>query len=65
MAAGRIGGIPNQDLLDAPTFSDVQAEAKKIETELVSAKLQRATGPLLPPRDFARVVLKIVSPADG
>jgi len=64
MAQGRIGGVPSQDFMGAPPFSDVQAEAKKIEAELVSAKLQRATGPLLPPRDFARAVLKIVSPSD-
>lgn len=64
MAQGRIRDAPSPELMDAPAFSDVQAEAKKIEAELVSAKLQHATGPLLPPRDFARAVLKIVSPSD-
>jgi hypothetical protein len=64
MALGRIGGTPSPELMNAPAFSDVQAEAKKVEAELVSAKLQRATGPLLPSRDFARTVLKIVSPSD-
>lgn len=65
MAQGRIGSQPLPELLDAPSFSGVQAEAQKVEARLVSAKLQRATGPLIPSADFAKAVLKLVSLPDG
>ncbi|WP_303506528.1 RNA polymerase sigma factor [Cognatishimia sp. 1_MG-2023] len=65
MAQGRIGQRPSAELLDAPSFVAVEAEAKSVETQLVAAKLQRATGPLLAPQDFARAVIDLVNPPDG
>jgi RNA polymerase sigma factor (sigma-70 family) len=65
MASGCIESLPSHDFLDAPAIKDVQAAAKKVEAELVAAKLQRATGPLTPPQDFAHAVLELVSPPDA
>ena len=65
LAQGRIGTTPSAVLADAPDFADVQADAKRVEAALVASKLQRATGPLIPQHDFARAVLKLVSPPDG
>jgi len=62
IAQGRISGSPIAELIDAPTFTQVQDEATKLEAELVAAKLQHATGPLIPRKDFADAVLKIVAP---
>lgn len=60
MAMGRIGSTPSPDLRDAPPFNDIQALASKTQTDLVAAKLQRATGPLMSPKDYAAEVLKLV-----
>lgn len=62
MAMGRIGTSPSADLRDAPRFTEVQALASKTQTDLVAAKLQRATGPLTSPKDYAAAVLKLVEP---
>lgn len=65
MAQGRVGDTPSALFDDAPTYADVQADAARINAKLMTAKLQRATGPLLPAQDFASAVLKIVTPPDG
>ncbi len=60
MACGRIGAAPSNTLSEAPSFNEVQQQAAKAETALVAAKLQRATGPMTPLRDYADAVLKLV-----
>lgn len=62
IAMGRIGSSPSADLQDAPRFNEIQALASKTQTDLVAAKLQRATGPLWSPKDYAAEVLKLVEP---
>lgn len=62
MAMGRVGASPSSDLRDAPRFAEVQALAAQTQTDLVAAKLQRATGPLKSPKDYAVEVLKLVEP---
>lgn len=64
IAQGRIGKFPTKELLEAPSFADVRAEAKRVETMLVAAKLQRATGPLKPQKDYAEAVLRLVTLPD-
>jgi RNA polymerase sigma factor (sigma-70 family) len=65
LSQGRVGAVPTGELLDAPRFSDVRAEAEQVEADLIAAKLQRATGPLLSQTDFARAVLNLVNPSNG
>lgn len=62
MAMGRIGTSPSADLRDAPRFAEVEAMASQTQADLVAAKLQRATGPLNSPKDYAAQVLKLVEP---
>ncbi|WP_162930106.1 RNA polymerase sigma factor [Pseudophaeobacter sp. EL27] len=62
MAVGRIGSSPSSDLSDMPRFAEIQALASQTQTDLVAAKLQRATGPLRSPKDYAADVLKLVEP---
>lgn len=62
MSAGRVGTSPSPDLRNAPSFSEVQAQASQTQADLVVAKLQRATGPLTSPKDYAAEVLRIVDP---
>ena len=62
MAMGCIGASPSSDLRDAPRFTEVQALAAQTQADLVAAKLQRATGPLKSPKDYAADVLKLVEP---
>lgn len=62
MATGRIGTSPSADLQLAPRFTDIQALASQTTSDLVAAKLQRATGPLGAPEDYAAKVLKLVEP---
>lgn len=63
-AIGRIGTAPSHDFHGAPAYATVRAEAQELEANLVAAKLQRSTGPLLPVKDFAQEVLSLVSPPD-
>ncbi len=64
MGQGRISNSPTAELIDAPTFIQVQTEAAKMEAGLIAAKLQQATGALIPRKDFANAVLKFVAPPD-
>ncbi len=59
---GRIGQVPSDALAGAPTFEVVERLASWMEARLVAAKLQRATGPLTSPKDYAAEVLRIVEP---
>ena len=62
MAKGRIGTSPSADLREAPRFAETEALASQTQTNLVTAKLQRATGPLTSPKDYAAEVLRLVEP---
>lgn len=64
LAAGRVGASPSKDLADAPGFEAVQALASQTEADLIAAKLQRATGPLTPLKDYAADVLRLVEPRE-
>jgi hypothetical protein len=60
LAQGRIGHSPDVHLSDAPAYSEVQAWAAQLQSQLVAAKLQRATGPLHSPQNYAKAVLKLI-----
>lgn len=62
MASGRIGTSPSSDLSQAPAFAEVKKLALRSQAVLTAAKLQRATGPLTPLKDYAAEVLKIIKP---
>ncbi len=62
MAVGRVGTSPSADLQRAPRFAEIEALASQTQTDLIAAKLQRATGPLTSPKDYAAEVLKLVEP---
>lgn len=59
---GRLGSAPSAALADAPDYAAVKTMASRLSAELVTAKLQRATGPLRAPEDFAAKVLSLVDP---
>jgi len=63
ISAGRIHPEKPANLRDVPKYQTVQALAANVETNLVAAKLQRATGPLRPLKDYAVGVLQIVDPS--
>lgn len=60
MAMGRIGTAPSPDFAQAPSFSEIERLATQTQAELSAAKLQRATGPLVPLKDYAAEVLKLI-----
>ncbi len=62
MSLGRIGTAPCPDLKDAPPFHEIEALASQTQTKIATAKLQRATGPLMSPKDYAAEVLRLVDP---
>lgn len=62
LAVGRVGASVSDELRGAPSFEDVQNLASKTEADLIAAKLQRATGPLTPLKDYATDVLRLVEP---
>ena len=64
MASGRIGVSPSSDLATAPSFAEVEEQAQQTQSDLVAAKLQRATGPLVSPKDYAVAVLALIEPPD-
>lgn len=59
---GRLGASPSPALANAPSYAAAKAFAGKLSAALVTAKLQRATGPLKAPEDFAARVLSLVDP---
>ena len=59
---GRLGTRPSAALVDAPGYSTVKALAGRLNAQLATAKLQRATGPLRAPEDFAATVLRLIDP---
>lgn len=59
-ASGRLGQSASPELAGAPDYGEVAALAAATQADLVAAKLQRATGPLLPLTDFAGDVLRLV-----
>lgn len=62
VASGRVGSHPSTQFEDAPKFKNVLDKVKGLEATLVAAKLQRATGQMLPPHDIAAKILKLVDP---
>lgn len=60
MALGRVGNSPSSELSQAPAFAEVKKLASRTQAGLTAAKLQRATGPLAPLKDYAAEVLKLV-----
>lgn len=62
MTCGRLGSRPSAVLAEAPSYAAVKAMATSINAELVTVKLQRATGSLRAPEDFAAKVLSLVDP---
>lgn len=62
LASGRIGQTTTDELADAPDFADVKRLAAETQAEMVAVKLQGATGPLRPTKDFAANILRIVDP---
>ncbi len=62
IATSRVGPAPSPDLADAPSFEDARSLADRTAAELVTAKLQQATGPLVSPQDLASRVMAIVDP---
>lgn len=59
---GRLGAGPSPVLADAPSYAAAKAMAAQFNAQLAAAKLQRATGPLRAPNDFAERVLRLVEP---
>lgn len=62
MALGRVGNSPSVEVLEAPSFIDVQADAANLAANLRAVKLQRSIGPLTSQKDFAKAVLRLVEP---
>ena len=61
IASGRVP--PEPMLTDAPDYAAVRDQARRMQADLVTAKLQRATGTLPAPEGLAGQVLNIVIPA--
>lgn len=60
LVSGRVGPTASPELAEAPSFADVEKIASQVEADLVTAKLQRATGPMTTHRDFAAEILKLI-----
>lgn len=60
--SGCLGSAPTAALADATAYAKVKAWAQKTQSDIITAKLQCATGPLRPTKDFATDILKIVDP---
>lgn len=60
IAMGRVGAHPDPMLADAPAYAETVESARHTEAALIAIKLQRATGPLKSPVDYARSVLRLV-----
>lgn len=59
---GRLGPGPYAPFADAPGYAAAKAMAGAVNAGLATVKLQRATGPLHAPEDFATKVLSLVGP---
>ena len=59
---GRIGTAASPIFSDAPDHKSVSEYAAQTNAALIAAKLQRATGQLKSPKDFAAQILSIVDP---
>lgn len=64
VAAGRVTARPDPMLAAAPDYASNVQGARETEAALVAAKLQRSTGPLGAPVDYARAVLRLVEGAE-
>jgi len=62
MTSGRVGVSPSTELSEAPAFADAEKLALGTQANLIAAKLQRATGPLAPLKDYAAEVLNLIEP---
>lgn len=63
---GRLGSGPSAVLAGAPGYAAVKAIARSFNARLATAELQRATGPLRAPEDFAARVLSLIdAPSQG
>jgi RNA polymerase sigma factor (sigma-70 family) len=60
LAQGRVGHSPKAELSHKPSFSEVKTFAEKLQPQIAAAKLQRATGPLDSPKDYAESVLRLI-----
>ncbi len=58
---GRVG--PDSEFGAAPNYDEVKADAAKVQSELATLKLQRATGPLPAPKDLVTQIMQIVVPS--
>ena len=62
MSCARVGTQVSGDFAGAPSYADATQLAKQTEAKLIAAKLQRATGPLAPTKDYAAEVLSLIDP---
>ncbi|MFY0679075.1 MAG: RNA polymerase sigma factor [Thalassovita sp.] len=60
IAKQRVGATPDPFFVQAPAYDEVSEMARQTKAELITAKLQRATGPLSAQKDFAQAVLHLV-----
>ncbi|MEC8016631.1 MAG: RNA polymerase sigma factor [Pseudomonadota bacterium] len=58
----RLPEVPSAAFAEAPGFNEIAQQAARTEAALVAVKLQRATGPLAPLKDYAAQVLALVNP---
>jgi RNA polymerase sigma factor (sigma-70 family) len=59
---GRLGAAPYAAFGEAPSYAAAKVMAGAVNSGLAAVKLQRATGPLRAPEDFAAKVLSLVDP---
>lgn len=62
LSCGRLGSGPYAAFGEAPSYASVRTMAGAVNAGLAAVKLQRATGPLRAPEDFAAKVLSLVDP---
>lgn len=62
MAIGRVTLGDQAIVSDAPSYHDVETQAKMLNKDLRAAKLQRSMGQLRSPKDFGEIILGLVDP---
>lgn len=62
LSCGRLGSGPSAAFASAPAYAAAKAMAGRFNAQLATVKLQRATGQLRAPEDFAARVLSLVDP---